>query len=143
MRNRALECERQSSEVAESERWIGRESERTEQLRESMRERKKERGLELGSARVLELGFNKITILPLKMLKLTKTGFFMFRSVFKYWPVQPILVGMAGMRRVWLVFLSVRNVGLNRTGLPAGTVYSGCTGRYGAVLTTLLWTLAF
>ena len=26
----------------------------------------------------------------------------------------------------------------NRTGLPAGTVYSGRTGRYGTVLTTLL-----
>ena len=35
---------------------------------------------ELGSARVLELGFNKITILPLKMSKLTKQGLFMFRS---------------------------------------------------------------
>ena len=37
--------EKQSSGAAECERKIGRENERTEQLRESMRERKKERGL--------------------------------------------------------------------------------------------------
>ena len=35
---------------------------------------------QLGSVRVLELGFNKITILPLKMSKLIKQGLFMFQS---------------------------------------------------------------
>ena len=45
MRNRVAEGERQSSRAAESERQIVRESERIEQLRESVRERKKERRL--------------------------------------------------------------------------------------------------
>ena len=84
---------------------------------------------ELGSARVLELGFNKITILPLKMSKLTKQGLFMFRSGIQI---------PAGTRPVRPVFLPVRNIGVNHTGLLAGMVYSGSTGRYGTVLTTLV-----
>jgi len=52
---------------------------------------------ELGSARVLELGFNKITILSLKMSKLTKQAFLCFGPVFKYWPVQPVFAGTAGI----------------------------------------------
>ena len=95
---------------------------------------------ELGSARVLELGFNKITILPLKMSKLTKQAFLCFGPVFKYRPVQPIFASMAGTRPVRPVFLPVRNIGVNRTGLPAGTVYSGRISQYGTVLTTLFQT---
>ena len=46
-----------------------------------MREKERKRAVRvLGSARVLELGFNKITILPLKMSKLIKQGLFMFQS---------------------------------------------------------------
>ena len=47
-----------------------------------MREKERKRAVreQLGSVRVLELGFNKITILPLKMSKLTKQGLFMFQS---------------------------------------------------------------
>ena len=67
-------------------REMGRENERNpsifylaervrEQRLQSSLERKKERKRDvqeqLGSVRVLELGFNKITILPLKMSKLT------------------------------------------------------------------------
>ena len=50
----------------------------------------------------------------------------------------PVLAGTVGMRPVQPVFLPVWNVGVNRTGSPAGTVYSGRTGRYGTVSTTLL-----
>ena len=49
----------------------------TEQLRESMREKERKRVVRvLGSARVLELGFSKITMLPLKNVKINKTGLF-------------------------------------------------------------------
>ena len=51
----------------------------------------------------------------------------------------PKLAGTAGTRPVRPVFLPVRNIEVNRTGLPAGTVYSGRTGRYGTVLTTLFY----
>ena len=51
---------------------------------------------------------------------------------------RPVLPRMAGTRPVRPIFLPVRNVGVNRTGSPAGMVYSGRTGRYGMVSTTLL-----
>ena len=91
---------------------------------------------ELGSAMVLELGFNKITILPLKMSKLTKQAFLCFGPVFKYQPVQHYLP-------VRPVFLPVRNIGVNHIGLPAGTVYSDRTGWYGTELTTLDKTIKY
>ena len=46
----------------------------------------------------------------------------------------------AGIARNWLVrpvFFPVRYKGVERTGLLAGTVYSGRTGRYGTELITL------
>ena len=42
------------------------------------------------------------------------------------WPVRP-------------VFFPVRNRGVNRIDLLTGTVYTGHTGRYGTVLTPLVW----
>ena len=58
----------------------------TEQLRESMREKERKRVVwVLGSARVLELGFRKITMLPLKNVKNNKTvAFSCFSSVSNY-----------------------------------------------------------
>ena len=44
---------------------------------------------------------------------------------------------LAGTRPVRPVFFPVRIRGVERTGLLAGTVYSGRTGRYGTELTTL------
>ena len=96
---------------------------------------------ELGSARVLELGFNKITILPLKMSKLTKQGLFMFLSGIQI-PAGTVGICQYGRYSRYLpvrpVFLPIRNIGVNRTGLPAGMVYSGRTDRYGTELTTLV-----
>ena len=45
----------------------------TEQLRENERKKERKRAVreQLGSVRVLELGFSKITILPFEMSKLT------------------------------------------------------------------------
>ena len=49
----------------------------TEQLRESVREKERKRVMRvLGSARVLELGFSKITMFPLKNVKINKIGLF-------------------------------------------------------------------
>ena len=66
--------------------------------------------------------------------KKKKKNFFLYRPVrsvpagiTRNWPVRPIRP----------VFLPVRNIEVNRTGLPADTVYSGRTGRYGTKLTTL------
>ena len=61
----------------------------TEQLRESGREKERKRAVRvLGSARVLELGFRKITMLPLKNVKINKTGAFScFGLVSNYRPV--------------------------------------------------------
>ena len=49
----------------------------------------------------------------------------------------PVLADTPDTRPVRPVFLPVRNVGVNRTESPAGTVYSGRTGRYGTISTTL------
>ena len=57
------------------------------------------------------------------------------KKKFLYRPVCPVPTSIA---RYWPVFLPVRNVGINRTESPAGTVYSDRTGRYGTVSTTLL-----
>ena len=51
----------------------------------------------------------------------------------------PKLTGMAGTWLVRPVFFPVRNRRLNHTGLLAGTVY---TGRYGTVLTPLVFTFS-
>ena len=45
---------------------------------------------------------------------------------------------MAGTRPVWPVFFPVRNRRVEHTGLLAGTVYSGRTGRYGMESITLI-----
>ena len=143
VRDRAAASERQSNDERETEQrrvrnraaellrewetdWP-REWENRAAEKERERERKKERKRavrELGSARVLELGFNKITILPLKMSKLTKQAFLCFGPVFKYRPVQLVFAGLAGTRPVWPVFLQVWNIGVNHTGLPAGMVWN-------------------
>ena len=49
----------------------------------------------------------------------------------------PKLAGMPGTRPVRPVFFPVQNRGVECTGLLAGTVYSGRTGRYGTELITL------
>ena len=137
VRDRATEGERQSSGAAERVRDKLAERVREQSSWERAWERKKERKRvvrELSSARVLELGFNKITILPLKMSKLTKQAFLCFGPVFKYRPVQPVFVGTRSVRSV---FLPIQNIGVNRTGLLAGTVYFDRTGQYGTKLTTL------
>ena len=51
-----------------------------------------------------------------------------------YRPVRPV---SADITRNLPVYFSVRNRGVERTGLLASTVYSGHTGRYGTELTTL------
>ena len=144
VRDRAAASERQSSEATERVRDRLAERVREQSSWERAWERKKERKRavrELGSARVLELGFNKITILPLKMSKLTKQGLFMFLSGIQ---IPAGIVGICQYGRysrylpVRPVFLPIRNIGVNRTGLPAGTVYSGRTNRYGTELTTLV-----
>ena len=50
----------------------------------------------------------------------------------------PKSAGTAGTRPVQPVFFSVRNRGVERTGLLAGTVYSDRTDRYGTKSITLL-----
>ena len=56
------------------------------------------------------------------------------KKKFLYRPVRPV---SADITRNWPVYFSVRNRGVERTGLLASTVYSGHTGRYGTELTTL------
>ena len=136
VRDRAAVSERQSSGAAE------RVKEQSNWERAWERKKERKRAVrELGSARVLELGFNKITILPLKMSKLTKQGLFMFLSGIQ---IPAGIVGICQYGRysrylpVRPVFLPIRNIGVNRTGLPAGTVYSSRTGQYGTKLTTLV-----
>ena len=57
--------------------------------------------------------------------KKKKKLFYVPAGIARNWPVRP-------------VFFPVRNRGVERTGLLAGTVYSGRTGRYGTELTTLV-----
>ena len=54
------------------------------------------------------------------------------KTFFLYRPVCPIPVGIVRNWPVRPVFFPVRNMGVNRTGLLAGTAY---TCRYGTVLT--------
>ena len=71
VRDRAVASERQSSEAAERVRDRVAERVRgTEQLRESMREIERKRAVQLVLG--LELGFRRITILPLKNVKINK-----------------------------------------------------------------------
>ena len=49
----------------------------------------------------------------------------------------PKLVDTAGTRPVRPIFFPVRNRGVKHTGLLAGTIYSGRTGRYGTESITL------
>ena len=70
-------------------------------------------------------------IQKLQNLKKKKTFFFTDRYC-------PKLASMAGTRPVRPVFFPVRNRGVERTRLLAGTVYSGHTGRYGTESTTLV-----
>ena len=60
-----------------------------------------------------------------------------FGPVSIYRPKQPDFVGIVGTRPVRPVFFSVRNKGVICTGALIGTVYIGCTGRYGTELTSL------
>ena len=83
---------------------------------------------ELGSARVLELGFNKITILPLKMSKLTKQGLFMFQSGIQ------IPAGTAGICRYGRY--EAGTAGISTSTKHRGQPYR-IAGRYGTELTTL------
>ena len=64
-----------------------------------MREKERKRAVRvLGSARVLELGFRKITMLPLKNVKNNKTvAFSCFNPVSNYRPVQPDFASTAGI----------------------------------------------
>ena len=55
----------------------------------------------------------------------------------RYCPKLVGTAGTAGTRPVRPVFFPERNRGVECTGLLAGTVYSGRTGRYGTKLTTL------
>ena len=144
VKDRAAVSERQSSGAAErvKDRLAERVKEQSSWERAWERKKERKRAVrELGSARVLELGFNKITILPLKMSKLTKQGLFMFLSGIQ---IPAGIVGICQYGRysrylpVRPVFLPIRNIGVNRTGLPAGTVYSSRTGQYGTELTTLV-----
>ena len=59
------------------------------------------------------------------------------KNFFLYWPVRPIPAGIARNWPVRPVFFPVRNKGVERTGLLAGTVYSGRTGWYGTESITL------
>ena len=59
------------------------------------------------------------------------------KNFFLYWPVRPIPAGIARNWPVRPVFFPVRNKGVERTGLLAGTVYSGRTSRYGTESITL------
>ena len=137
--------ERQSSGAAERVRDRLAERVKEQSSWERAWERKKERRRavreQLGSVRVLELGFNKITILPLKMSKLTKQGLFMFLSGIQI-PAGTVGICQYGRYSRYLpvrpVFLPIRNIGVNRTGLPASMVYSSRTGQYGTELTTLV-----
>ena len=54
-----------------------------------------------------------------------------------YRPVRPVSAGITRNWPVRPVYFSVRDRGVERTGLLASTVYSGRTGRYGTELTTL------
>ena len=55
-----------------------------------------------------------------------------------YRPVRLVPAGIARNWPVRLVFFPVRNRGFIRTGLLAGTIYSGRTGQYGTKLTSLV-----
>ena len=118
--------ERQSSGAAERVRDRLAERVREQSSWERVWERKKERKRvvqeQLGSVRVLELGFNKITILPLKMSKLTKQGLFMFRSDIQ------ILADTAGICRYDRYKAGTK-------GISTGTKHRGqpyrIAGRYG------------
>ena len=83
--------------------------------------------------KLIQISYHSILtkIQKLQNLKKKKKNFFLYR------PVRPVPAGIARNWPVRPVFLPVRNIEVNRTGLPAGTVYSGRTGRYGTVLTTL------
>ena len=55
-----------------------------------------------------------------------------------YRPVRPVLADIARNWTVRPIFFPVRNRGVERIGLLAGTVYSGRTARYGTELITLV-----
>ena len=66
-------------------------------------------------------------IQKLQNLKKKKKNFFLVPAgIARNWPVRP-------------VFFPVRNRGVERTEMLAGTVYSGHTSRYGTESITLSW----
>ena len=86
--------------------------------------------------KLIQISYHSILtkIQKLQNLKKKKKKKFLYRTVrpvsadiTRNWPVRP-------------VYFSVRNRGVERTGLLASTVYSGRTSRYGTELTTLGWT---
>ena len=79
-------------------------------------------------------------IQKLQNLKKKKKLFFVPTGTGRTGRYCPKLVGMAGTKAVRSVFFPVRNRRVKCTGLLAGTVYSGRTGRYGTELITLVCT---
>ena len=125
VRDKVTERVRDTEQLRQS----GRESERHRAAeRKHERDRKKEgcAGSVRGRRRI-----SKITILPLKMLKLTpKKTLSRFGPVSVYRLVPP---DFAGTRPIQPVFSPVRNKGVFCT----GTVYSGRTSRYDTEFTSL------
>ena len=81
----------------------------------------------------------QISYHPNKNSKITKLK--KKKNFFLYRPVCSVPAGIARnclVQPVQPVFFPVRNRGVERTGLLAGTVYSGRTGRYDTELTTLV-----
>ena len=94
----------------------------TKQLRESVREKERKRVVRvLGSARVLELGFRKITMLPMKNVKINKRGVF---HVSVWYPFTGRYNRISLVRSVLPVFFLIRNKGVKCIGLLASTVWN-------------------
>ena len=105
----------------------------TEQLRESMREIERKRVVRVVLG--LELGFRKITILPLKNVKINQK-----KKAFHVSALYPFTDRNSRILPVWSVFFSKQNKGVLCTSLLAGTVYIGHTGQYGTEFTSLATT---
>ena len=92
------------------------------QLRESVREKERKRVVRvLGSARVLELGFRKITMLPLKNVKINKKGAF---NVSVQYPFTGRYNRISLVQSVLPVFFLIRNKGVECIELLASMVWN-------------------
>ena len=89
----------------------------------------------------LALGLNTITILPWKLVKITKKLRKCFSPVSLYRPKQLDFVGTADTRSVQLIFFPIRNRGCTYTDALAGMIYTGRTSRYGTRLASLIHTI--